>query len=66
MFGKWTPVRRILDSLEIEKELNEASFQIISFFYYAQFGFVPHKSFMEIPSEILPAAVRMVFKNKPK
>ena len=64
MFGKWTPVRRILDSLDLEKELGEAQFHIAYFMYYAQFGFVPHKSFMDIPAEILPAAVRMVLKNK--
>lgn len=64
MFGKWTPVRRILDSLDLEKELNEAQFHILYFYYYGQFGFVPHRSFMDIPPEILPAAVRMVLKNK--
>jgi 2-polyprenyl-3-methyl-5-hydroxy-6-metoxy-1,4-benzoquinol methylase len=64
MFGKWTPIRRILDSLDLEKELNEASFEIIYFYYYGQYGFVPHRSFMDIPAEILPAAVRMVIKNK--
>ena len=64
MFGKWTPVRRILDSLELEQEINGANFNIIYFFYYAQYGFVPHRSFMDIPAEILPASVRMVFKNK--
>lgn len=65
MFGKWTPVRRILDSLDLEQELQNAHFEIIYFYYYGQFGFVPHKSFMDIPAEILPAAVRMVVKNKP-
>lgn len=64
MFGKWTPVRRILDSLDLEKELNEANFNIVYFYYYAQFGFVPHKNFMDIPAEILPASVRFVLKNK--
>ena len=65
MFGKWTPVRRILDSLDLERELNEAQFNIIYFYYYGQYGFVPHRSFMDIPAEILPAAVRMVLQNKP-
>jgi SAM-dependent methyltransferase len=60
MFGEWKPVRRILDSLDLEKELNLANFHITYFYYYAQFGFVPHKSFMDIPAEILPASVRMV------
>lgn len=64
MFGKWTPIRRILDSLDLEKELNEASFEIIYFYYYGQYGFVPHRSFMDIPAEILPAAVRMVLRRK--
>lgn len=64
MFGKWTPVRRILDSLDLEHELNEAQFHIVYFIYYAQFGFVPHRRFMDVPSEILPASVRFVIKNK--
>lgn len=64
MFGKWTPVRRILDSLDLERELNEARFDISYFIYYAQYGFVPHQGFMDIPAEILPASVRMVLKNK--
>lgn len=65
MFGKWTPVRRILDSLDLEQELKSADFEIVYFYYYGQYSFVPHQSFMEIPSEILPAAVRMVVKRKP-
>jgi SAM-dependent methyltransferase len=64
MIGKWTPVRRILDSLDLEKELNEAGFNITYFYYYGQFGFVPHRSFMDIPAEILPAAVRFVTQKK--
>jgi 2-polyprenyl-3-methyl-5-hydroxy-6-metoxy-1,4-benzoquinol methylase len=64
MFGKWTPVRRILDSLDLERELTEAQFNIIYFYFYGQYGFVPHRSFMDIPAEILPAAVRMVVQNK--
>ena len=66
MFGKWTPVRRILDSLDLEQELNSAGFNITYFMYYGQFGFVPHRTFMDVPSEILPAAVRFVLKNKPE
>lgn len=65
MFGKWTPVRRILDSLDLEVELNNAGFKIAYFYYYGQYGFVPHRSFMDIPAEILPAAVRFVVQNKP-
>ncbi len=64
MFGEWKPVRRIVDSLDLENELNLANFHITYFYYYGQFGFVPHKSFMEIPAEILPAAVRMVLQLK--
>lgn len=64
MFGKWTPVRRILDSLDLETELQNAGFNIEYFYYYGQYGFVPHQSFMDIPSEILPAAVRFVVKNR--
>jgi SAM-dependent methyltransferase len=64
MFGEWKPVRRILDSLDLEQELNIAGLNITYFMYYANCGFVPHKNFMEIPSEILPAAVRMVLQNK--
>jgi SAM-dependent methyltransferase len=64
MFGKWTPIRRILDSLDLEAELQNAGFNIIYFYYYGQYGFVPHRSFMDIPPEILPAAVRMVVQKK--
>lgn len=64
MFGKWTPVRRILDSLDLEKELQDAQFNIVYFYYYGQYGFVPHRSFMDLPAEILPAAVRFVVQNK--
>jgi 2-polyprenyl-3-methyl-5-hydroxy-6-metoxy-1,4-benzoquinol methylase len=63
MFGKWTPVRRILDSLDLETELQNAGLGICSFFYYGQYGFVPHHSFMDIPAEILPAAVRFVVRG---
>ncbi len=64
MFGKWTPVRRILDSLDLEAEINNTELKIISFFYYAQYSFVPHRHFMEIPGEVLPASVRMVLQKK--
>lgn len=64
MFGKWTPVRRILDSLDLERELQDAQFNIVYFYYYGQYGFVPHRSFMDLPAEILPAAVRFVVQNK--
>jgi 2-polyprenyl-3-methyl-5-hydroxy-6-metoxy-1,4-benzoquinol methylase len=63
MFGKWTPVRKIMDSLDLEAELKSAGFYIVYFMYYAQYSFVPHKSFMEIPNEVLPAAVRLVVQN---
>ena len=64
MFGEWKPVRRILDSLDLEKELNEAGFNITYYMYYANYGFVPHPTFMEIPRDILPASVRMVLRKK--
>lgn len=64
MFGKWTPVRRILDSLDLEAELTKSGFHIAFFYYYASFGFVPHMRFMDIPNEILPASVRMVLQKK--
>lgn len=64
MFGKWTPVRRILDSLDLEQEIIAAGLHITYFYYYGQFSFVPHRSFMDIPAEILPAAVRMVLQMK--
>lgn len=60
MFEQWTPVRRILDSLDLESEIRAAELHITYFYYYGQYGFVPHRSFLDIPSEILPAAVRMV------
>lgn len=60
MFGKWTPVRRILDSLDLEVEIQRANLSIRSFFYYGQYSFVPHRSFLEIPAEVLPASVRFV------
>lgn len=63
MFGKWTPVRRILDSLDLEAEIKNNGFGIIYFMYYAQYAFVPHQVFMDIPAEVLPASVRMVFKK---
>jgi SAM-dependent methyltransferase len=63
MFGKWTPVRRILDSLDLEAEIKNSGFNIIYFMYYAQYAFVPHQDFMDIPAEVLPASVRLVFKK---
>ncbi len=64
MFGKWTPVRRILDSLDLEAEIKNTELKIVSFFYYAQYSFVPHRRFMEIPGEVLPASVRMVLQKE--
>ncbi len=63
MFGKWTPVRRILDSLDLESEIKTSGLGISYFYYYGQYAFVPHKDFMDIPSEVLPAAVRMVLQK---
>ncbi len=64
LLGSWTPVRRILDSLALEEELNSSGFNIVYFYYYGQLGFVPHRSFLDLPTEILPAAVRLVVKNR--
>lgn len=64
MIGKWTPVRKILDSLDLEQELNSAGFNIVYFYYYGQYAFVPHKSFLDIPNEILPASVRFVLQRR--
>ncbi len=64
MFGEWKPVRKIPDSLDLEKEINEAGLNISYFFYYGQFSFIPHRTFMDIPAEVLPASVRMVLQKK--
>ncbi len=66
MFGDWKPVRKIPDSLDLEKEINEAGLNISYFYYYGQFSFVPHRKFMDIPAEVLPASVRMVLQKKQK
>lgn len=58
--GSWKPVRKIMDSLDLETEIQSNGLRINSFFYYSQMGMVPHQSFMDLPTEILPAAVRMV------
>ncbi|HLW56642.1 MAG TPA: class I SAM-dependent methyltransferase [Bacteriovoracaceae bacterium] len=58
--GSWKPVRKIIDSLDLEQEIQTNNLKIKSFFYYSQMGMVPHHSFMDLPTEILPAAVRMV------
>ncbi len=58
--GNWVPVRKIIDSLDLETELQSVGFKISYFYYYGQFGFVPHRNFLDLPTEILPAAVRMV------
>ncbi len=63
-FGEWTPIRKILDSLDLESELKNAGLEIIFFYYYAHFAFVPHAQFMDLPTDILPASVRFVVRNK--
>jgi len=63
-WDQWIPVRRILDSLDLEKEIQSTTLQIAYFYYYGQFGFVPHKTFLDLPTDILPAAVRLVLKRK--
>lgn len=62
--GSWQPVRKIIDSLDLESEIQRHQLSIKSFFYYSQMGIVPHQSFMDLPVEILPAAVRMVLSLK--
>ena len=64
LLGEWTPIRKILDSLDLETELKESKLDIIFFYYYAHFAFVPHAQFMELPTDILPASVRFVVKVK--
>ncbi len=66
LLGEWTPIRKILDSLDLEGELKNSNLDIIFFFYYAHFAFVPHAQFMELPTDILPASVRFVVKAKPE
>lgn len=61
--GQMIPIRRILDSLDLEEEIKKTGLEIAYFYYYGQFGFVPHQNFLEIPAEILPASVRMVLKS---
>lgn len=60
--GDWAPIRRILDSLDLEAEIKQSGLEITYFYYYGQFGFVPHRSFLDIPVDILPASVRLVLK----
>lgn len=60
--GEWAPIRKILDSLDLEDEIRRSGLEITYFYYYGQFGFVPHRSFLDIPAEILPASVRLVLK----
>lgn len=64
LLGEWTPIRKILDSLDLENELKESKLDIIFFYYYAHFAFVPHAQFMELPTDILPASVRFVVRGK--
>ena len=61
--GSWQPVRKISDSLDLENEIKQHQLSIRSFFYYSQMGMVPHQSFLDLPVEILPAAVRMVLSH---
>lgn len=61
--GSWKPVRKIIDSLDLETEVQSSKLRISSFYYYAQMGVVPHESFMDLPVDILPAAVRMILSH---
>ncbi len=58
--GSWVSVRKIIDSLDLEKEVVENELKIKSFYYYAQFSFAPHESFYGVPPDLLPASVRMI------
>lgn len=60
--GQMIPIRRILDSLDLEDEIKKTGLEIAYFYYYGQFGFIPHQNFLEVPAEILPASVRMILK----
>ena len=63
MFGQWVPVRKITDSLLLEEEFKTAGLSIQFFYYYAQYGMAPSQDFWDIPSDILPAAVRFAVKR---
>ncbi len=58
LIGRWTPVRRIADSLELEKEFQAAQLAIRYFMYYGNYSFAPAREFWDIPADILPASVR--------
>lgn len=58
MFGQWKPVRKIIDSIDLENELKNSGFNIGYFYYYGQYVFIPHRSFLDLPEDILPASVR--------
>lgn len=62
--GEWLPVRKIMDSLDLEVELKKAGFHIHYFYYYGKLGFIPHKHFLDLPTDILPAAVRLAVSGK--
>jgi SAM-dependent methyltransferase len=64
MFGQWKPVRKIIDSIDLETELKNSGFNISYFYFYSQYVFVPHKSFLDLPEDILPASVRFAVQKK--
>ncbi|MBY0518257.1 MAG: class I SAM-dependent methyltransferase [Bacteriovoracaceae bacterium] len=63
MFGEWVPVRKIIDSLDLEEEFKKAGLNISYFFYYANYAFAPSADFWDIPAEVLPASVRFAVKK---
>jgi 2-polyprenyl-3-methyl-5-hydroxy-6-metoxy-1,4-benzoquinol methylase len=61
-FADWTPVRKIIDSLDLEVEFKSSGLYINYFYYYGNFSFAPSEDFWEIPAEILPASVRFALR----
>lgn len=59
-FADWVPVRKIVDSLDLEVEFQHAGFHISYFYYYANYGIAPSAEYWDIPADVLPAAVRYV------
>lgn len=62
-FNEWVPVRKIIDSLNLEIEFQKSGLNILYFMYYAHFVFQPSRDFTEIPEDLLPASVRFVVRK---
>jgi SAM-dependent methyltransferase len=65
-FSDWVPVRKIIDSLDLEQEFQKAQLHIHYFYYYGNYSIAPSQDFWEIPSDILPASVRFALSLKPR